>query len=301
MWPLRRRRQKSTEDGLQLHEAREVARALQTLLEADRAAQKQKALRSYQRTTERVFKDRFASQGRAFVQALEGIKAHFPETTTKESRRRLRESIFGSWQPLWASIAAATAKKTAEALDQVIRGSLLQGATATLTSLGAEGSFDLANPRAVAYLADHAADAVSRIDDTTQAKLADLLTAGLSDGLSYSQIASSITDAFADFGPTRAEVIATYETGQAYEAGSKAVALDLRDSGTAMEKSWLTAGDDRVSDDCEMNEGDGWIPVDEPHSSGDDAPLAHPRCRCTELYRAAGAGDSGGIMNGEGA
>ena len=52
-------------------------------------------------------------------------------------------------------------------------------------------------------------------------------------------------------------------------------------------KSWITAGDDRVDEECEGNEGEGWIPIDQEFSSGDQAVPAHPKCRCTLAYRRA--------------
>lgn len=76
-------------------------------------------------------------------------------------------------------------------------------------------------------------------------------------------------------------------------AGSRqrlAAVKDMASLGLAMEKSWLTVGDNRVSDGCAENEGAGWIPLDEPFPSGDQAPLRFPGCRCTALYRRVGSG-----------
>lgn len=48
---------------------------------------------------------------------------------------------------------------------------------------------------------------------------------------------------------------------------------------TLYEKLWLTSGD--PCDVCDENSIEGWIPMDEPFSSGDWEPLAHPNCRCS--------------------
>jgi len=81
-------------------------------------------------------------------------------------------------------------------------------------------------------------------------------------------------------------MVAVTEIGNALEAGSAITAKELQDAGLVMEKSWLTVGDDRVcSEECELNEAQGWIPLDEPFASGHMHPLAHPACRCTALQR----------------
>jgi len=50
-------------------------------------------------------------------------------------------------------------------------------------------------------------------------------------------------------------------------------------------KTWITAGDSRVSDVCVGNEGQGWIPIKDNFGSGVAHVPAHPRCRCTVAYR----------------
>ena len=45
-------------------------------------------------------------------------------------------------------------------------------------------------------------------------------------------------------------------------------------------KEWITAGDANVSDECEANEAEGVIPVNQAFSGGVMAPPQHPDCRC---------------------
>ncbi len=52
-------------------------------------------------------------------------------------------------------------------------------------------------------------------------------------------------------------------------------------------KSWVTNGDDRVSDVCASNEAAGVIAIDEDFPSGVAQPPAHPNCRCTVAYVAS--------------
>ena len=79
------------------------------------------------------------------------------------------------------------------------------------------------------------------------------------------------------------------ESAQAYEAGNRAFASTLKDDGVEMEKMWTTSHDNRVSDGCAENESDGWIPIDQAHTSGDQEPPRVPGCRCYEQYRQAKA------------
>ena len=63
---------------------------------------------------------------------------------------------------------------------------------------------------------------------------------------------------------------------------------DALDAGLDVEKHWSTMGDDKVSDECLLNEQDGedgWIPLEQAHTSGHMHPLRFPGCRCDELYR----------------
>jgi len=77
---------------------------------------------------------------------------------------------------------------------------------------------------------------------------------------------------------SRAHLIAVQEAGQAFEYGNMVVAQDLRNAGLEMEKSYLTVGDDRVSELCRGNEADGWIPLDQSFSSGAASAPGHVAC-----------------------
>lgn len=76
---------------------------------------------------------------------------------------------------------------------------------------------------------------------------------------------------------SRAEMIARTETSEALSQASLDSMNDMGIDG----KEWITAGDDRVSDECLGNEAEGVIPVGQAFSSGVMAPPEHPDCRCT--------------------
>lgn len=148
--------------------------------------------------------------------------------------------------------------------------------------------FTLESPAAVEYLkANSFANLAKTLDETTAAEIERILTAGLEEGLSYSQIAKLITDKFSSFGAARARMIAITEIGNAYSEATLQTALHLEAAGIRTEKAWMTVGDDRVDPDCSANENAGWIGPDDAFPSGDDRPLAHPGCRCALLVRRA--------------
>jgi hypothetical protein len=69
--------------------------------------------------------------------------------------------------------------------------------------------------------------------------------------------------------------------------GSKAVSyardVEATERG-AQWKGWSFDGSELDCDVCPGNEADGLIPIDEPFSSGDMTPPAHPNCRCSVFY-----------------
>jgi len=74
----------------------------------------------------------------------------------------------------------------------------------------------------------------------------------------------------------RGETIARTEMRDAVTAGG--LVQDERYG--ANEKAWATVGDDRVSNICNTNQAQGWIPIDRAFVSGHQGPTSHPRCRC---------------------
>lgn len=78
----------------------------------------------------------------------------------------------------------------------------------------------------------------------------------------------------------RADIAAQYETGTAFESVRDALA---RQQGMT-HKRWETMRDPKVEAVCLANEAAGTIPIDSAFPSGDQRPLAHPRCRCWLRY-----------------
>lgn len=135
------------------------------------------------------------------------------------------------------------------------------------------------NQRAVDYADARAADLVTQISENTRDMLRATVADAVEEGWGANKLADEISDsaAFSDY---RAMMIARTELIDANNQGN----LDAyRDSGVVRMKEWKTAGDDLVSEGCQENEDEGPIDIDDTFPSGDDAPPAHPNCRCVLL------------------
>lgn len=265
--------------------------ALLRVTEAVSVREKWRQLEPVVRKGEKGVSKAFQAQGRQFVRAFGELRPRFAESG------RLREAWLpeDAWLALWDAVTRATLSLMLAPITEMAETSLTLGAGSLLGQIGIDAAFDLANPRAVAYLAEHGAALVTAINETTREQMRTLLVQAVEDGWSYTRTARAITDQFEGFAGlkpqahirNRAELVAVTEAGNAYERGSRIVVDDLQDAGIRMEKKWLTVGDARVSDGCADNEAEGWIPLDQAFGTGHQEPLRFPGCRCTCQYRRA--------------
>lgn len=255
------------------------------------------------RRTEKRIAAAFTVQGRGFLARLARMRERFP---TAEAARLsaqlgpafvpLRESLEeAEWKPLWDAAAAEGDKLLEDALVAAVKAALTAGAQFVLArapakrlaegpaGLGGIG-WKLDNPAAEAWLAEHGAKLVKKIDEGTRNELLQIILEGTRNGRSYDDIAGEIQRRFEQFGDRRAALIAITEIGNAYEVGEYEAALELQRAGLTVVKWWSTVGDDQVSDLCQANEDEGELPLEQEHASGDQCPLGHPACRCTEMY-----------------
>lgn len=281
-----------------------VRSAALRLVEAMSVAQKWKELDHLVLSGQAQMSRAFVAQGRAFVKAFGEMRPYFVEEAAwfrqAQPTAALREASpipDDVWLRLWDAVARSTLGLMLAPLVDLGELGLLLGAGALAATLGIESekAFSLKNPRAVAYLEQHGAALVTKINDETRSQMKTLVTQAVDEGWSYTRTAKEIRekfDGFAGLKPQkhirdRATLVAVTEAGQAYEAGSQIVALGLADSGIPMQKRWRTSGDDRVSDDCRINGEKGWIDINELFPKGQDRPLRFPGCRCSALYRRA--------------
>lgn len=150
--------------------------------------------------------------------------------------------------------------------------------------------------RAAAFAADRAAELVGRrrrpdgslvdnpraqyrITDKTRELLRGLVEQAISGGDSTDVLANRIRTGAA-FSRGRARVIARTEIARADSVGSL---IGWDETGLVTGKSWLTAGDELVSDACESNAGQGRVDLFFDYGDGVQAPPEHPNCRCVIL------------------
>lgn len=259
---------------------------LDTILEAVDLAQRRRTLQPLERRLQGSMARAFRSQGTAFLRRLVGLRSRY---------QPIQEAAAESeWGPLFEQAEVDTLSLFTEPFTPIAEAALLAGVRAVVADLGVELSFDLANPRAVAYLRDHAATRVTGINEETRRQLRTILTRSVDEGWSYQRTAREISAKYRSFAVgsplkhirSRAELIAVTEVGDAYEAGQMAAAQEMQQDGLRMQKAWRDVGDSRVDPKCRANTGAGWIDLHSAFPSGAQRPLDHPGCRCVLLLRA---------------
>ncbi len=142
------------------------------------------------------------------------------------------------------------------------------------------------DPNAIKWASTRAADLISSdgdggmLVDATRNMIRATITQALENGQTLGELAEKLADSYA-FSEARSELIARTEVRNAREQGAYFGA-----KGVGMEqKKWLLSNDEGICPVCEANAAQGYIPITKRFSSGDQAPLAHPRCRCVAAYR----------------
>lgn len=223
----------------------------------------------------------FRAQGKAFVAEY------------GRNRARFQEADANDFLHLFDIVSTATRDLFAGPIEDACARALEASGKQRTSEFGIKVAFGLANPRAEAWLKKHAASRVTMIDSTTRDEIKSIVTRGLEGGKTYDEIAKEIAGRFDEFGQTkaqahidtRAHLVAVTEIGDAYEKGNRLVVDEIAAQGIDIEKHWRNSGDGRVSQGCLTNSADGWIPLNQAHTSGHQEPLRFPGCRCWEEYR----------------
>jgi SPP1 gp7 family putative phage head morphogenesis protein len=159
-------------------------------------------------------------------------------------------------------------------------------ASAQIGNTDREDFFHRINTRAVAWAKDNVGELISGVDETTRDGIRTTIANDLEAGKTRDEIADDLEEHWA-FDEKRALLIANTEIADANSQGGLAGAKTARDELDVQSyKEWLVA-DEEACEDCLDNRDDGPIPLDDDFSSGDDAPTAHPHCRCALTYVAA--------------
>lgn len=197
-------------------------------------------------------------------------------------------------------------------IDETLAGIVEASGYAALKQVGIdvkaeEGKAGIVNSYALDYADDRAAELVGMrydelgglvenpdaewaITDSTRDFLRGAVTDAIRGGWSNDKLASTISDSYG-FSAARAMMIARTETQMASNKGALA---GYKASGVVAMKQWVTADDDLVEEECLANAEDGpgkdgVLALDEDYQSGDDAPPAHPNCRCVIVPIVEGA------------
>ena len=283
----------------------DIAPALEQFLEANRAIERDRKLARPRRRLQTAVSAAFRKQGRLFLRSLGQLRsrvddnaARLAETAIGTRHVRLQETVSpADWLPFWNAATRDTKLDLNDPLQAAILDILILGGGDLLAELGLQDdeleelgiSWNLENPRAVLYAQQHAAAQVTRINNTTRSYLNSMISQAVAEGHSYDRLSQAIGDRFTEFATggdnPRSKRVAVFELGDAYEEGNAMAAGELLDAGLALEKKWLTAGDDRVRPSHKENQAQGYISFADSHSSGDDRPPTDSGCRCTELYR----------------
>lgn len=173
-----------------------------------------------------------------------------------------------------------------EALSDAMKDTYKDSGKEAIAQIGAKTSDDIVNvvnDRAVEWAENNAAELVGlgdgeySLSHATRDMLRTTISDGLKGNLSNLQIAEEIKNTYA-FSEERAELIAMTEIASANSHGALAGYEEVANQGVKVRKSWLILED--ACDICHENEDAGVIELDEQFPSGDDAPPAHPHCRC---------------------
>lgn len=218
--------------------------------------------------------------GRTIGQRLEPLgKSLLVKAAEEEDERRAIDDI--NWSPI--ADAAATELVT------VAR----DGAEQVLAALGIEAGTDQIFASAEHYARMRSAELVGKtwdehgeLFDNPDADMAisdtvrDEIRAAVADAVESGDSAAELGDrirSLPSFSPERATLIARTEIIRAHGQGQLAA---LKASGVVEKKGWSTSTEPTVCDECQANEDEGAVDIEDEFPSGDDAPPAHPACMC---------------------
>lgn len=131
--------------------------------------------------------------------------------------------------------------------------------------------------KAIAWAEKHVGTLIKSMDEETKRRLGLVVKNGIQNKRGIPGLARDIKKSFSDMSRFRSQLIARTETTFALSQSSLDTMQDMGIDG----KEWVTVGDDDVTPDCEANEAEGVIPVNQSFSGGTMAPPQHPSCRCT--------------------
>lgn len=188
------------------------------------------------------------------------------------------------------------AAQLGDILSGAHRRGYIAGSNVTRAQLDLKNpAFFVGNDDAVVYARANAARRVTQIDETTRAELNRLIARAVEERKTWRETAALIEERYADMaGPPlfpsrthrrRAQMIAAFETRDAYEAGGMAQAERCAAAGMDVEKRWVFLRDGRTRDAHRENGAAGWVALEHVYDDGAERPPSDGNCRCVLMYR----------------
>lgn len=195
------------------------------------------------------------------------LLAEVHKATTVSSR--IKGVLKGNFYPLTSFLSRTE-------IDKYLVWSANVGGQAALRQMGVRVDFNLRNGPFIDTLKERGSWLLDSMDDTTLSALQDKMVSAVKDGLTATEIQSSITAEFEDdINPYRAEMITRTEFAN---AAVKASRKTYEESGIR-DWTWSQAPGDE-DDDCTDNDGET-VKMGEAFPSGDEEPPVHPNCKCS--------------------
>lgn len=258
---------------------------LDAFLESIQADRRADVTRNLQAATERVMATGLSQQSAEVQRRMVGLRSSFANPDAN--------AISVEVLKYFSDATDMTRTQMEAGLYDNIWRALVMGGGHLVDDIGVplSISFNLENPRAVAWAIRHAAEQVTKINDTTREAIRRVIVNAVETGQSYDKTADALAQLF-EFSPGRARRIAVYEIGAAYEQGKITAADEMIADGLTMQKRWITAGDSRVRPAHVANALAMWIPKDGQFpGDGASQPPTDPGCRCSLIWRVAPATD----------
>jgi len=237
----------------------------------------------------KAFSALFNKQGKLFMDRFPRLANLFFSAQVSEA------SYDQDLADVFAEINGTTRAQAERAMFNSLFDAVTQGYGNLAGDFGIENSFKIAPDKATEWARTNAASKVTQIEETTQTVINKLVTDGIAEGKSYSEVAREIEGRFKDFAEgrpqahirSRAELVAVQENAMAYEAGQAQLVDQIQAVGIRMEKSIGGPSDDRTSEICLDALSMGWVPMDTVFPGGEMTAPLHVACRHDTRYRVA--------------
>ena len=189
----------------------------------------------------------------------------------------LYDTLLGQLQQPVSEEATRAARMKAKEQSEKLVTRMTESQLDTIGETIAKGLEDGLGPDAIA----RRLDVVTGLDSGRAAQYDKFVKELESSGLTDAEIEAKAEAFYQKLLRDRKETIAATE---ARDATATAREIEAQQSGKRF-KSWITVGDERVSQMDKDAQSQGWIPVDDTFVNGVGRPPSHPNCRCTVVYR----------------